>query len=266
MYKNPFFLVGLVGLVIVVGLVLMSGGYNTDDVPENADKTAGSLLVGDNAIYISNQGVDDLITVGFTQLTQDGYVVVHEDNEGAPGTILGSSELLASGRTDNFSVTLTRDAIEGETLYGMLHVDNGDNTFNAALDTPVVDEGGNIVLMIFQVGGEGSLNNNEEQVVTFSGSDDSTVSNHVISMESSGFNPTSITIAKGDTVTWVNNDTKGHRPASSRHPIHSDLPGFDSLNAVAPGDSYSFTFTQVGSWGFHDHLKFTDGGIINVTE
>lgn len=277
MYKNPFFLLGLVGLIVVAGFVFLSGGYDAGDdvlnVPEVADEVAAPFLVGDNAIYISNQGADDFITVGLTQLAQDGYVVVHEDNGGAPGAILGSSELLAGGRTDNVRVALIRETIEGETLYGMLHFDNGDNTFNAALDTPVVDEGENITLMIFQIGGEESISNNDEQIIIFSAPGNSgddltnlTLVNHIISMESSGFNPTSITIRRGDSVTWVNNDTKGHRPASTLHPTHTDLPGFDSLSSVSPGDSYILIFTQVGSWGFHDHLKPGDGGTIHVTE
>lgn len=95
-------------------------------------------------------------------------------------------------------------------------------------------------------------------------SGDVMVSNHTVSMESSGFNPRTITIKKGDTVTWANNDSKGHWPASNLHPVHAELPGFDALGEVAPGGTYSYTFTQVGSWAMHDHRRPLDGGTIIV--
>lgn len=76
----------------------------------------------------------------------------------------------------------------------------------------------------------------------------------IISMTANGFEPSSITVKAGTTVTFINNDLGQRWPASAFHPTHTQLPGFDSLGAVAPGGSYSFTFEKKGKWNFHDHL------------
>ncbi len=85
-----------------------------------------------------------------------------------------------------------------------------------------------------------------------------------ISMTDSGFSPNTITINNGDTVKFVNNGTKGIWPASAPHPTHTDYPGFDAGKAVQPGGSYSFTFTKVGTWKYHNHSNSSQFGSITV--
>jgi len=67
-------------------------------------------------------------------------------------------------------------------------------------------------------------------------------------------------VPKGGAVTF-----KGENlwVASTPHPIHNDLPGFDAKAAMA---SYSFTFDKVGEWGLHNHLRPSDTGTIIVVE
>ncbi|MCH7541943.1 hypothetical protein IH981_04190 [Patescibacteria group bacterium] len=90
-------------------------------------------------------------------------------------------------------------------------------------------------------------------------------SSNVVTITTSGFSPSSITINAGETVTWVNNDTKNHWPASDKHPVHLDYPGpgFDSLG-IGPGDSWSFQFGIRGPWGYHDHNIPARTGIVVV--
>lgn len=76
----------------------------------------------------------------------------------------------------------------------------------------------------------------------------------VISMTAEGFEPSTITVSTGTKVTFVNNDSVKRWPASAFHPTHLELPEFDSLEGIALGASYSFTFTETGTWKFHDHL------------
>ncbi|OGF61604.1 hypothetical protein A2662_04280 [Candidatus Giovannonibacteria bacterium RIFCSPHIGHO2_01_FULL_45_33] len=87
-----------------------------------------------------------------------------------------------------------------------------------------------------------------------------------VSMTSSGFVPSQITIKKGTAIVFTNNDTVPHWPASSKHPSHLDYPGFDSLGGVAPGASYAYTFNEVKSIGVHDHLNPSLFGKITVIE
>jgi len=101
-----------------------------------------------------------------------------------------------------------------------------------------------------------------------------------IEMTSSGFSPSDVTVKAGGTVIFVNNDINGHWPASAIHPTHTVYPGsskdkcgtaeqvktFDACGEVASGESYSFKFTEVGSWKYHDHLNAGDTGTIMVVE
>jgi len=85
-----------------------------------------------------------------------------------------------------------------------------------------------------------------------------------IVMTVNGFSPASVTINKGDTVKFTNNDSSPHWPASNPHPSHTDYPGFDALKPIPPNQSYSFQFERLGKFGFHDHLDPSLGGSITV--
>lgn len=76
----------------------------------------------------------------------------------------------------------------------------------------------------------------------------------VIAMNKDGFSPDKITVKKGDSVKFVNEDTQDHWPASNIHPTHDIYPEFDPKAPVKPGQSWSFTFGKEGIWRYHDHL------------
>jgi len=97
-------------------------------------------------------------------------------------------------------------------------------------------------------------------------SDKATTRTYTVEMRGDGFSPTSLTIKKGDVVTFKNVGSNSHWPASAPHPIHTDYIEFDSKSEVAPGQSWSFTFDKVGSWRYHDHLNSGETGVITVTE
>jgi len=79
------------------------------------------------------------------------------------------------------------------------------------------------------------------------------------------FVPQAITIKAGDTVTWTNEDSVPHDVASNPHPTHTDLPGLRS-GELQKGQSYNFTFTQAGTWGYHCHLHPSMAGTVVVEE
>jgi plastocyanin len=87
----------------------------------------------------------------------------------------------------------------------------------------------------------------------------------IITITSAGYSPSNVSVKSGTKVIFQNNDNKGHWPASNPHPTHTDLPGFDSGKAIPSGGSYSYTFTKVGTWGYHDHLFTNLGGKVTVT-
>jgi plastocyanin len=85
-----------------------------------------------------------------------------------------------------------------------------------------------------------------------------------ISMTDTGFVPATVTIDAGTTVMFVNNGQALHWPASDVHPTHEILSAFDSQRGVPTGDTYAYTFTEAGSWNFHDHLNPQFTGTVTV--
>ena len=94
--------------------------------------------------------------------------------------------------------------------------------------------------------------------------------NPVVEITTDGFNPKTITITAGDSVTWINKDSRQHWPASAAHPTHTIYPGsglskcsnpterttiFDACIGISSGKEFTFTFTEQGSWKYHDHLN-----------
>jgi plastocyanin len=87
-----------------------------------------------------------------------------------------------------------------------------------------------------------------------------------VNYTSNGFEPKSITIKTGQTVTWTNKNSDDLWVASNPHPTHTDYPGFDELKGMSTGQTYSFTFTKVGKWGYHNHLNPSQQGEVVVTQ
>lgn len=84
-----------------------------------------------------------------------------------------------------------------------------------------------------------------------------------VNLTDQGFSPATITVKKGETVKFTNKSSSQMWVASDPHPTHTDYPGFDELQMA---DSYSFTFDNVGTWGFHNHLNPSTKGTVVVTE
>ena len=85
-----------------------------------------------------------------------------------------------------------------------------------------------------------------------------------VAVNSDGFSPSSVTIKAGQTVTWTNTDNTTHAVYSNPHPTHTDYPPLNSVGEIQPGQKKSFTFTQAGTYKYHDHLFPENGGTVVV--
>src|SRR5262249_45466431 len=76
-----------------------------------------------------------------------------------------------------------------------------------------------------------------------------------VTMTSAGVSPSSVTVSVGQTVTFVNNDTRSHEIASNPHPQHGSCPGIEAgLGVVAAGlTKVTHNFANAGTCGYHDH-------------
>src|SRR5690606_186793 len=89
---------------------------------------------------------------------------------------------------------------------------------------------------------------------------------HTVVLTESGYEPKSLTVKRGDVVTFTTDRVYEHWPASNLHPTHNVYAAFDPKRPLGPSEEWSFQFTRVGQWQFHDHLKSIYTGDITVTE
>lgn len=103
---------------------------------------------------------------------------------------------------------------------------------------------------------------------------------HTVNRTSAGFTPSTVTIKKGDTVEFINQTEADIWPASNAHPSHTNYPGsglakcdtgdaqanFDACKKVGAGESWEFTFAEVGTWKYHDHFSPSKEGTVVVEE
>jgi plastocyanin len=97
-----------------------------------------------------------------------------------------------------------------------------------------------------------------------------------IDYTSLGFSPKTLTIPVGTRVTFVNQGAGEMWVASDEHPSHTQYSGTDreshcpdpgglAFDQCGNGALYTFTFTKVGTWAYHNHRNDDDRGTIVVT-
>lgn len=73
------------------------------------------------------------------------------------------------------------------------------------------------------------------------------------------FDPSTVTIKAGDSITWVNDSDKEVQVGSADHPTHTKNPsltGGQFVISLNPGESKTVSAgSNVGEWGYHDHLN-----------
>jgi plastocyanin len=116
-----------------------------------------------------------------------------------------------------------------------------------------------VVLALFAAcGGSSPASPSGGGVTVISGSTGSAgASGATITITSSGVSPGSVTIAVGQSVTFVNNDSRSHEMASNPHPQHGSCPSIErGIGTLAAGQTrLTQGFAGAGTCGFHDHLN-----------
>lgn len=90
-------------------------------------------------------------------------------------------------------------------------------------------------------------------------SNQATPSAGAITIKNMMFTPPQISVQKGATVTWTNNDTTAHT-------VIDDLSnvGGPSSGNIEPGSTYSFKFNKTGSFQYHCSIHPSMRGTIVV--
>jgi uncharacterized protein YxeA len=122
------------------------------------------------------------------------------------------------------------------------------------------------------------IQNDEQTENTTQETESQSQSEFIITYDGDKFTPETATIQKGTLVIFNNESDKPMWIGSDNHPTHTLYPEsnitkcFNGENKAlifdqcANGENYTFTFTQVGSWGYHNHSNPRATGTIVVTE
>ena len=97
----------------------------------------------------------------------------------------------------------------------------------------------------------------------------------VIAHGPDGFSPSTVTVAKGETVTFIQQGGSGMWVAADMHPTHEGYDGTTknqhcpdtagvAFDQCSVGTAYSFTFGKAGTWGYHNHVSASETGMIIV--
>jgi plastocyanin len=78
-----------------------------------------------------------------------------------------------------------------------------------------------------------------------------------ITITAAGVSPSQVSVTVGQSVTFVNNDSRPHEMASDPHPTHGTCPSIEiGIGTLAAGQSkLTQGFANAGTCGFHDHLN-----------
>lgn len=99
-----------------------------------------------------------------------------------------------------------------------------------------------------------------------------------VTLTASGYSPATITIKQGQSVTFVDQNGSPMWVTSNPHPTHTAYDGTSEQTHCAAGytgpapfdecvattNKFTFTFTKIGTWGYHDHRSPETGGTVVV--
>lgn len=145
-------------LAILAALTLMAAcGGDTGDTTTTAagDTTtaAGDTTTTDGAaapatspseIVAEDQSSDGTtVTVASVTLPSPGFIAIHGNADGAPGPVIGNSELLPAGTSTDVVVTLDLPLTATDMVFPMVHIDmNGNGVYEFFPPDETIDSPG----------------------------------------------------------------------------------------------------------------------------
>lgn len=194
--------------------------------PAPAAAPTPETVMAQSAINVKDQAAGNAVSVAFATFGKRGFVVIHLEENGAPGKIIGNSDIQSEGGHQNILVTAKTEA--GKYYYAMLHTDNGDNKYATAKDLPTKNDNGEIVMMRFEAEGASAG-----------------LKTVAVSIQNFAFSQATLTVKKGDKVTFTNKD-------SAPHTATADAGAFTSGNLNM---NQSFTIDTstlaAGTYAYH---------------
>lgn len=158
--KNKTIIIFIVTILIAIAGLFIFNAFLKKNVVETEqtqeENTANEEILP--FIIAPEQAGGINVFIENATLPNGGYVVIHKEENGKPGSIIGVSDFLPSGITENFLVD-TEKVVEGDSLFAILYTDDSNQEFSIETDFPLTDSEGNIVLVQFTIVDEGALDN-----------------------------------------------------------------------------------------------------------
>ena len=93
--------------------------------------------------------------------------------------------------------------------------------------------------------------------VTEAATQAATAAANAIAITSAGFQPNTLDVTAGTTVTWTNSDT-------APHSVTSDTAGIFDSGPIQPGATFTYTFAQAGTCTYHSNNEPSLTGTVTV--
>lgn len=213
-------------------------GDSIVNVPFQVDLPLASI---DPSVTVSDQdATGGTVTIDLVHANEPGWLVIHANNDGAPGVVIGHTQVNVG---DNRDVIVEIDLTQATpVLHAMLHLDAGtvgEYEFPGE-DVPIfVDE------VIVNVPFDAGL----EDTAPISNPDDQ----YSVEIKDGRFEESALSVPVGATVVWRYDGTLPHT-------VTADNGEFDSPTLDAEGETFSFTFTEAGVYAYHCRFHGGPGG------
>ena len=257
-----------IGSVIVVSTIF----FQMKDQTASSITPNDTVVADDFVIAPLPKGAVDEVKIYAVTMPEAGFFVVREVDDKRLGQIVEISGYLTAGKQENVVVPLGREYSSANTLIAMLYGDASNDQIMNDLDRPLRTRN-NLPIARYVSSGRvvptdilaNGLQAEAMAVMEMGNS----MPNMAMPMEtirytSGGYVPANITVKSGTMVMFVNESDQDMWVASNGHPAHTDLPTFDQFEFSPRGSQYVYTFDQVGSWKYHDHIAPIYGGVITV--
>jgi len=210
------------------------------------------ITVGSPSVVAEDQMVEDTVTADVVVSDGPGWIVIHADNEGAPGPVIGFSAV-EDGTNLDVAIEVDADGLT-DTVFPMLHVDTGEiGTYEfgevEGADGPVMV---NDEVLTFPISATGEMMDMEATEETTEDESASAGGETAIEISGFAFGAGETTVPVGTTVTWTNAD-------SAPHTVTADDGSFVSGN-MNTGDTFTFTFDEPGTYAYYCEYHGGAGG------
>lgn len=111
-----------------------------------------------------------------------------------------------------------------------------------------------------QSGATGNSNSTNTSSNSTQNSSSTSQSAHAVTISNFSFSPATLTVKKGTTVTWTNQDSVAHTVTET-----DGKTGPDSAS-LGKGQTYSFTYTTAGTFTYHCKIHPDMTGTVTVTQ